>query len=81
MTEGEHTEEEEESSIKGEEREDERPQPPSVAINLKLATLEEENRLLQEQLSAMEEKGRREKEELKGQIDKLEEKTRKKQEM
>ncbi|XP_019851975.1 PREDICTED: GRIP1-associated protein 1-like [Amphimedon queenslandica] len=80
--EGEQTEGEEPSTIKGEE--DDRVQPaqaPPVAINLKLATLEEENKILQEQLSAMEEKGRREKEELKTQIDRLEEKTRKKQEI
>lgn len=51
------------------------------SINIRLITLEEEKKILQEQLTRTEEKGRREMEDMKSEINRLEEKTKRKQEM
>lgn len=49
-------------------------------VDVQLATLEEEKKLLQKQLDEVEDKGRRESMSLQSQLDKLDEKARKKQE-
>ena len=51
------------------------------SINIRLITLEEEKKILQEQLTITEENGRREMEDMKSEINRLEEKTKRKQEM
>lgn len=54
---------------------------PSAVIDVHITTLEEEKRLLQQQLIQVQEKGRRDSEALKSRIDELDEKTRRKQDM